>query len=99
MGGEAPTAGWASATRSGPCRSHPPPRESWKLAAPTVAAASPLPAHLLLGRDGGGGASGPCLACLLLFPPRPFSPPGRPQGARYSGQSGPDAPSAPCRMR
>lgn len=69
------TAGWASATRSHRRLSHPPPRGSRKLAAPTVAASAPLPGHLLSQDRSGRQVLTETILCRLggLCPSLPFS--------------------------
>lgn len=85
-----------------PCFSHPPPRGSQKLVAPTVAAAFPLPAHLFPQgiRVGGRSSPRPSAAARSGALPLPSPSPG-PGGSRggggawQGGHSRPKCPSPP----
>lgn len=95
--GEVATAGWASAIRSHPCFSHPPPRGSRKLATPTVAASS-SPHPSARAQDGVGVRSSPRQPAAVAVGAGPHPPlllgiPGDSEVATVAG--GPSPPSLP----
>lgn len=96
LGGEAPTAGWASATGSHPCLSHPPPRGSRKPAVPTVTATPlPLPICSCAGIEiRVRPLPGPPAAASAGAAPDPPLVPGLgvPRGLSTVSRTGPDAP-------